>query len=564
MTSHLPLPGSHRPDCPQDRVLGAVPSDTAVEFTAILRRRAELPSELVHGPRHITPDELADRYGADPADVELVRSVFATAGARVREVHGGSRRISATATASVVQRLFGVELHAVRGAHPGTGRPLEHRAHRGELRVPAALDGIVVAVLGLDDRPQARRYLHRPQHPALDEEVDIVFPPPGVRTRRVSYTPPQLATIYGFPAADGVGHTAAILEFGGGFDPDDLSAYFRGLGLEPPQVTAVGVDGMANAAEPDPDGDDGEVALDIEVLGALVPKASILVYFSKFSDKGWVDAVSQAAHATPTPTVLSISWGQTEESWTPAARSAVDAAFADAAALGITICVAAGDRGSGDGDQPPGNPLSTAHVEFPAASPHVLAVGGTTLHADPETGVVQSETVWDVNDATDATGGGVSAVFGLPQWQTGVGVPSCPGTARSGRGVPDVAAVADGNTGYSVRLHGASVTIGGTSAAAPLWAALVCRYAQLLGTRFGLLQPAIYCGAAAGEQAPGMRGITVGDNGAYRAGPGWNACTGLGVPRGVMLLSVLRDYLANAHQAGHHPAAERAELPIRP
>ena len=116
--------------------------------------------------------------------------------------------------------------------------------------------------------------------------------------------------------------------------------------------------------------------------------------------------------------------------------------------MGVTVCVASGDRGSCDGDERSGSPRSTAHVEFPASSPHVLGVGGTTLHADPETGAVQSETVWDVNNATDATGGGVSTVFGLPQWQSGVGVPLCPESARPGRGVPDVAAAADGNTGH--------------------------------------------------------------------------------------------------------------------
>ena len=222
MTIHVPLPGSRRPDFREEQLLGRVPPDAAVEFTVVLRRRAALPAELIHGPRSITRDELAARYGADPADVALVYSVFAAAGARVAEVHEGSRRISAAATASVASELFGIELHLVHGVHPGSGRSVRHRAHRGDMQVPAALNGIVLAVLGLDDRPQARRYLHRPGCSDVPDPVEIVFGPPGVQLHRISYTPPQLAAIYDFPAADGTGQTAAILEFGGGFDPDAM------------------------------------------------------------------------------------------------------------------------------------------------------------------------------------------------------------------------------------------------------------------------------------------------------------------------------------------------------
>jgi kumamolisin len=209
----------------------------------------------------------------------------------------------------------------------------------------------------------------------------------------------------------------------------------------------------------------------------------------------------------------------------------MDQAIADAAALGVTVCAAAGDSGSGDGQ-------SGTHVDFPASSPHALACGGTSLRGSAGTGVISSETVWNDGGSGGATGGGVSDAFGLPSWQTGAGVPARAGAAAgtaAGRGVPDVAGDADPVTGYQVRVDGQSMVVGGTSAVAPLWSALIARLAQSAGKRFGLLQPQLYAGVTAGTAAPGFRDITSGSNGAYSAGPGWDACTGLGSPDGSTL-----------------------------
>jgi kumamolisin len=167
------------------------------------------------------------------------------------------------------------------------------------------------------------------------------------------------------------------------------------------------------------------------------------------------------------------------------------------------------------------------------------------LIADPAAGTITSETVWDNGVGNGATGGGVSDVFALPTWQQAVGVPSRAGS--TGRGVPDVSGVADPQTGYRVRVDGKDLVIGGTSAVAPLWAALVARLAQGTGRRFGLLQPTLYAALAAGAVPPGFRDITSGSNGAYTAAPGWDPCTGLGVPDGTTLLAALL--------AGKPPAA---------
>jgi kumamolisin len=288
------------------------------------------------------------------------------------------------------------------------------------------------------------------------------------------------------------------------------------------------VDGAVNVADGDPNGADGEVLLDIEVAGALAPDAELFVYFAPNTDQGFLDAVSQAAQATTTPTAMSISWGQSEDDWTEQARTAMDAAFADAAAVGVTVTAAAGDGGSSDGATD-----GTAHCDFPASSPHVLACGGTKLSATTD-GSVTSETVWNESSTGHgATGGGISDTFDQPAWQVSAGTPA------GGRGVPDVAADADPETGYQVLVDGTATVIGGTSAVAPLWAALVCRLAEGAGKKFGLLGPLLYAGVTPGNTPDGFRDITSGNNGAYFAGPGWDACTGLGVPDGTALLTRL-------------------------
>jgi kumamolisin len=506
------LPGSTRQPLTPVETLGPVGADERIEATLIVRRRAELPAGL-----RLTRDELASQYGADPADIETVTSTMRAQGLEVLEADAGSRRVRIAGPASLVATTFGTALSRVR--RPGvTGGQVEHRYREGELTLPDPIAGHVVAVLGLDDRPQARSQLR------IAAAADV----------SASYTPVQLAQIYNMPAdTDGTGQTLAIIELGGGFAQSDLDTYFSGLGLAAPQVSAVGVDGASNVPGQDPSGADGEVLLDIEVCGGIAPASSIVVYFAPNTDAGFVDAISTAAHADPTPTAISISWGQSEDDWTAQARDAMDGAFADAAALGVTVTAASGDDGSTD------RATSGVHCDFPASSAQVLGCGGTTLQADASSGTVSSETVWNGGTNGGATGGGVSDVYPVPDWQAAAGVPARVG-GGSGRGVPDVAADADPNTGYQVYVDGQAQVFGGTSAVAPLWAALTCRLAQALGRKPGLLQPAIYATAAAGKPATGFRDIVEGNNGAYQAAAGWDACTGLGVPDGTALLAVLK------------------------
>ncbi len=506
-----PLPGSERVAAEglAPASVSLQPTDQ-IQATVVLRRRVQVdPAEVTTGPP-MSRDVLAETIGADPADVALTESTLGSLGLAIVSTDAPSRRIRVSGTVEQMSRVFGAQLEVVTSRSVG-GDQVEHRHRTGGLMVPAALDGVVTAVLGLDDRPQARAEFRIAEAKAVS----------------VSYTPVELGAIYRFPqGTDGTGETIAIIELGGGFAQKELDSYFSGLGITSPKVTAVGVDGAKNQPGKDPSGADGEVLLDIEVAGALSPGAHLVVYFAPNTDAGFVDAVSDAAHAAVTPTSISISWGQDEDQWTGQARSALDAAFVDAAALGITVTVAAGDNGSADSATDGKN-----HADFPASSPHVLACGGTSLHASGST--VSSETVWNNGAGGGATGGGVSDVFPLPEWQAKSGVPA-PTAKAGGRGVPDVAAVADPQTGYQVLVDGRRAVYGGTSAVAPLWAALVARLAQATGSPLGLVNPALY---AAGS---GFRDVVTGDNGSFSARHGWDACTGLGVPDGTALLAALK------------------------
>jgi kumamolisin len=524
------LPGSDRAATPGAAYAGSVDADEQIELTLVLRRERPLDDEAVQAAA-LTASELGNRYGASSADIEQVRDVITAAGGEVLRVDAPSRRMRVVAAAGVWTVLFGTELTKVRSPNPTTGELVEHRHRVGSLQAPVALADVVVAVLGLDDRPQARAHFRYAPGSGPKSAVTAAVAAAAVTE---SFTPLQLATAYQLPAGtDGTGQTIAIIELGGGFGTSDLTTYFKGLKLSPPKVTAASVDGAKNEPGQDPEGADGEVLLDIEVAGAIAPKANIVVYFAPNTDAGFLDAIAEATHARPTPTAISISWGQSEDQWTAQARTAMDQAFADAATIGVKVTVAAGDNGSSDATSG-----TAPHVDFPAASPHVLACGGTSLSLT-RSDTILGETVWNDGTSGGATGGGVSDTFARPSWQTKAGVPVRLGTSKSGRGVPDVAGDADPRTGYQVYVDGQAQVIGGTSAVAPLWAGLVARLAQATGAKLGLLPPKLYAGVQSGQPATGLRDITSGSNGGYSAHAGWDACTGLGTPVGTALVKRL-------------------------
>lgn len=521
--NQVPLPGSERQAPRGARRLGALPEDEQVEVTVVLRPRGGGPTAeavapyttaRVRGRSYLSRAELAASSGAAEDDLRRVADFAAAHGLAVVESSGPRRTVRLAGTSAEVQRAFGVELHLYEG-RAGT-----FRGRVGALHVPEELADRVQAVLGLDDRPQA----------ATRHQVR-----PAAEAAGISVTARQLAGLYDFPTdVDGSGQCVGIIELGGGYADADLQTYFEGLDLPVPTVVAVAVDGAANTPTGDANGPDGEVLLDIEVAGAVAPGATIAVYFAPNTDAGFLDAITTALHdTTNAPSVLSISWGAAESEWTSQAATAMDSAFADAARLGVTVCAASGDNGAADRVSD-----GLAHADFPASSPHVLACGGTRIEVSGDQ--IVDEQVW--NDGQGgASGGGVSDLFDVPDYQASAGVPASvnPG-GRQGRGVPDVSGDADPASGYEVVVDGQSAVIGGTSAVAPLWAGLLALVNASLGTPVGQVNAALYA-LAAGPLVDITSGSnTVNGAPGYPAAAGWDACTGLGRPDGAALLTALR------------------------
>jgi len=537
------LPGSERAARPGSRVVGAPDPDERIEISILVRPRKPLhtltPAEALgsaapHQRKYLSREEFAAAYGADPGDLSQIEAFAHDHDLTVVEVSAARRTVVLSGTIAAFSAAYGVYLATYEHADGS------FRGRTGPIYIPADLDGIVQGIFGFDNRPQARPHF-RHFRPKADKIK------PMRASSQVSYTPPQVAELYNFPTgADGAGQCIGILEFGGGYTARDLSTYFKQLGMAVPSVTAVSVDRVHNKPAPGQDSPDTEVFLDIEVAGSVAPGARIAVYFSHFTERGWVDAVTTAVHDSQRkPSVLSISWGFAEgqDIWSAAAIQSVNEAFQAGAAMGVTICCAAGDDGSRDQITD-----GHAHVDFPSSSAFVLACGGTTLHSSGKS--ITGESVW--NDGVDggATGGGISDDAALPAWQSGANVPPSinPGN-HVGRGVPDVAGNADPETGYQVLADGQSGVVGGTSAVAPLWAGLIARINQLLGTPVGFVNPLLYSQVA---KAKAFHDITTGNNditgdiGGYPARPGWDACTGLGSPDGTAIAAALTGAAAAA------------------
>ena len=553
----VPLRGSMKHVRPSFEAVGPADPNEVVRIAIKIRPKNPLPDPAIQGamlptqrPAPQTYAQHVANYGADPADIDKVVQFAKAHNLTVVEADAGQRMVVVKGTVKDVSAAFGTELqmyHSKKTGHTYRGRV-------GEVQIPAALAGIVTVVTGLDNRRLVKRGVRHANPAAVDESAVV------------SFFPPQLAQIYNFPTdLDGTGQCIGLLEFGGGFDTNDLKTYFQqdlnGFGIAEPSIQAVSADGTQNDPNdpsiPPEDRADGEVMLDIEVAGAVAPGAKIVVYFSSFTERGWVEAITKAVHDTRNqPSVISVSWGFAEQedagggfSFTPAVMDDIDMTLKEAANLHKTVLLAAGDDGSIDGSFPDGG--TAVHVDFPASSPNVLSVGGTTLVTD-DNNQVTDEVVWGNGIRADgpgkgSTGGGVSEHFPLPPWQADANVPPSATTGFAGRGLPDVAAAADG--AYTVRFSGQPVVgEGGTSAAAPLWGALIAMINQKLATipgstPVGYFNPLLYKMLG---KSNAFKDITSGTNdahgnlgGAYTAGPGWDACSGWGSPNGKNLLLAL-------------------------
>jgi kumamolisin len=500
-SEYIEFKPSHR-GAPAGRRHADVAADEAIEVSVYLKPR---------GPQSAaTPAEMsARRAGVHEDDIKLVEAFAASVGLKVVAVEPGRRLIRLAGSAALMQAAFKTALGVY---HDGKAR---YRGRSGSLSLPADVAAVVESVLGLDTRPAAapRRVL------------------PRAAKAGESFLPNLVARLYNFPSGvTGAGQCIGLIELGGGYLQADTDAAFQAMGLASPVVVAVPVDGGANTPTPD-DGADGEVALDIQVAGGAAPGAKIAVYFAPNTDAGFVDAITAASHDSANrPSVISISWGGPESSWTGQAQASMTSALRDAANLSISVFVASGDNLATDGVSD-----GAAHVDFPASSPWAIGCGGTSIAVAGD--AISRESVW--NNDNSGTGGGVSAVYPVPDFQAAAHVPLAFGTGAAGRGVPDVAGNADPNTGYIVVVSGQSQVVGGTSAVAPLWAGLAALVNEKAVAPIGFFLPKLY--AASGL----TNGVTVGNNKpagsdvGYVAGPGWDACTGLGSPNGQALFDAL-------------------------
>ena len=493
MTTHAlqVFPRSFQVEPPGTRT-GDVDDTADVRLTVVLKPHAPIDPEAPAMPHA----EYVRRHGTRDAVTERFAAYARSHGLHVEQPAGSVHMLTLSGTYAQARSAFQPE---GLGVYEDAGRSFVGRT--GHLSVPPELAADLVAVVGFDQRAIARPHFR-------------------VRARAsagISYDPSAVATHYGFPAGQtGAGQTVALIELGGGYVAAQMTAYFAAHHVHRTgTLEAVPVGGATNTPG-DPSGADGEVQLDIQVVGSVAPAADIAVYFGANQGSGFLDAIAAAVHDMQRkPSVISISWGGPESTWSAQDIDAMDQVFQTAGSLGITVCAASGDSGASDGAT-----TGMLTVDFPASSPHVLGCGGTRL---PHTG---AEVAWNDGTKGGASGGGFSTHFPRPSWQTG--------NTKTGRGVPDVAGDADPETGYNVSVDGHAEVIGGTSAVAPLWAGLVALANQAAGRSAGFVNPVLYAHPAA------MTDITKGNNAGYSAAVGWDPVTGLGSPKGAGVVAALK------------------------
>jgi kumamolisin len=391
------------------------------------------------------------------------------------------------------------------------------RARVGQLVIPAEIAPWTRAVLGFDERPMPAYRLQAQAGAGAGSGL----------------WPTEMAALYGIPLDREVSSASVgIVALGGGYLAADLKAALAAMKRQAPVVVDVPVAGKSNTFGDGTTAAEQEIALDLQVMAALLPKARIAVYFADNSRDSLVAAIRQAVFDDVNrPQVISVSWGSAEKFWNETGCEAMQAALADAIRLRVSMVFASGDElataGLTDGK---------VHVWFPASSPYALGCGGTSPILVAGNTSIASEAVWN-EGFSGGTGGGISDVFPVPAYQQKLALPKSLNDGNVRRGVPDVAGAAASTPGYRIVVNGNEVVKDGTSAATPLWAALIAMVNAARGEPIGFLNSALYSNPGAfrlieeGNNRDGGKG--------YDAGPGWNACTGLGVPKGVDIIAAL-------------------------
>src|SRR5579862_559131 len=494
------IPGSYRSEPEGAELLDEIDQTSTVDVSVYLK--SPQLCNLYLTERQLTRDELRSNRSRELADAREPFEDFATHADLNLRWDLGRRCVHVIGHAHSMQRAFDTCLRLYSNGH------YRFRARSDALRVPANVAPWIQAVLGFD----RRAVVNRPQAQA------------GQSTS-LGLWPSEIARLYKLPSEDdGAGQCVGLIALGGGYWPEDLAKALANMNLPMPLVVDSGVGDAKNQFNGG-DSSDQEIALDLQVLAGIVPGARIVVYFAGNDTKSLAAAIEQAVSDTVNrPQVLSISWGSAEKFWTPSSRAAIETALADAVNVKMTVVAAAGDglatAGISDG---------TAHVLYPASSPLVLACGGTRMLLSDDGKSLTDELVW--NDGFSGSGGGISDVFDLPDYQRDASLPNSINAGRRGRGVPDVAAMAAQEPGYKVVVGGETIIKDGTSAATPLWAALIALANSKRGRPLGSVHDFLYKNPLTCRQV--LEGNNRSGGIGYDAGPGWNACTGWGVPKGM-------------------------------
>ena len=535
--SRVSMTGQIAPLMQQAQMTGDVQSQQPMQLSIglQLRHKKTLATLLqglyqpgsAHYHHFLTPEQFESQFSPTAQQRQQVIDYLNDQGLKIDNVSSNGLLIDAHGDASQVESAFGVHMHNYRvGTH-------SFYANAEEPNMPASLEPIITSIGGLDNSVQYQPLSYRlPQ------------------ATGAAYTRPQLAGAYNInplyqAGTQGANQNIAVFELDG-YQPADITQFATENKLNPPALTNVLVDGFSGAAGPGAI----EAELDLEVINEIAPQAHQIVYEGPNSTRGVNDTYNRIV-TDDQAHVVSVSWGQCETQSGATELQTLDAIFQQAAAQGISIFAASGDSGAFDCGT---NKLA---VDSPASDPYVTGVGGTTLQVAGDS-TLGSESAWSNPASVQRSangaggGGGLSSFFKQPKWQTGPGVMNQ--FSNGEREVPDVSADADPRTGYAVFCTAVAsrcpasgnIVVGGTSAAAPLWAAstaLINNFQQQNGrNRIGWAEPLLYSLANTQQPFPAFNDVTTGTNLFYPATPNYDQASGLGSPN---VYNIARDELAS-------------------
>ncbi len=546
LPQRVALSGQTVPLVSHATMLGAASSQQQLSLSVglQLRNRQELANLLsnLYDPRSpmyhhfLTPQQFDDEFAPTADQQQQVISFLRSQGFSVTHVSPNGLLIDASATVAQAEAAFQVSINNYKvGANT-------FFANASAPTIPASLSSLILSIGGLDNSTHWKPILAS----SLSQQKQMLASSTSRKAQATpsGYGPSDLLGAYdGNPLHQanilGDNQTVAVFELDG-YQSSDITQYLQNYNLGTPNISNVQVDGFNGSAGPGAI----EVELDIEVVAAMAPHANQIVYEGPNTTQGVNDTYNKIVTDNRAQ-ITTISWGECEAQSGASELQTLDSIFQQGAAQGIAMFAAAGDSGAYDC----GN--GTLSVDSPAGDPYITGVGGTNLRLN--NGAYGSETVWGNSSNNEGGGGGISNTFKMPSWQVGPGVQNQ--YSNGNREVPDVSADADPASGYAVyctvSAAGCSssgwIVVGGTSAAAPLWAgstALINQYLQQQGkSREGYANPALYGLENAQEPYTPFHDITSGNNLYYPATAGYDEASGWGSPD---IYNIARDLAGSA------------------